>query len=795
MKQTTLDLNGPILSILTEPTGSTVADNGSTTIVAIGTASYPTQTPANPATSTGTLVYQWYEVGVGALRDTATLTGTATSTLTLTSLRTPTDNQRKFYAEVSLDPSAYGLPGVAVTVGSARSTGNPLQEPIATGIATITINPLLEIVAQPAARSANLDTNTTFTVDAGLTDTTNFSENLSYQWYLDGVAVSDGVIDDTSEATQFSAQYGGGGSLTVPADATQIRVSVAGGKGGSGGSDNNGGGGGGGNARSGSFSLTDGGRTLSWNVGREGGGGGSCFGSGGGGGSGDGGGGSGGKAGGCSGSGGGGGGGTSVSDSTTGGRIIVAGGGGGGGGGSWNRSGSGGSGAGGFGGGGNQGSGGGSGGNSPGQDGGAGGGGGGGTSGGSGGGGGSDNGSGGGGGGGGGSGYNSSVATLLSQGDHGGNGYVNISFLTNDPSIPGNTAQLPRKTTISGATTPTLTIKSDRVGIRDVKVVVSDSQASNSPVTSDTVQFVPVSIADQFLINIEAIGVTNTISPLSIDLFDGEYEFIDPSSKPANSLTVNTFSIYAPDKDIEVEMDLYGGKGSDNSGNPGGEGGFSRIRFTMEQNVEYVIAGLNPLIDTPFVYRKGSLLACVGKGGNAGTTGKGGFGGGVGVAGITGTGRDGGLGGTVVAAGALPANGIFGSLTTQTATSPDTKAAAPAGGRVLPCPKGVYWRQQGVSACSDVGTSAQFRLSDGTLITNSASITRGYKDGYNIIQTAGAGSNNGGNGGAGATGGAGGVNGAGGGGGSGYTNGSVTIVDAQLGGSTDVSRVIIRRVV
>ena len=134
-------------------------------------------------------------------------------------------------------------------------------------------------------------------------------------------------------------------------------------------------------------------------------------------------------------------------------------------------------------------------------------------------------------------------------------------------------------------------------------------------------------------------------------------------------------------------------------------------------------------------------------------------------------------------------------MTTQTATSPDTKAAAPAGGRVLPCPKGVYWRQQGVSACSDVGSSTQFRLSDGTLITNSASITRGYKDGYNIIQTAGAGSNNGGNGGAGATGGAGGVNGAGGGGGSGYTNGSVTVVDAQLGGSTGVSRVIIRRVV
>ena len=47
----------------------------------------------------------------------------------------------------------------------------------------------------------------------------------------------------------------------------------------------------------------------------------------------------------------------------------------------------------------------------------------------------------------------------------------------------------------------------------------------------------------------------------------------------------------------------------------GGEGGFSRIRFTMKQNDEYVIAGLIDSINTPFVYRKGALMVCVGEGG------------------------------------------------------------------------------------------------------------------------------------------------------------------------------------
>jgi hypothetical protein len=141
--------------------------------------------------------------------------------------------------------------------------------------------------------------------------------------------------------------------------------------------------------------------------------------------------------------------------------------------------------------------------------------------------------------------------------------------------------------------------------------------------------------------------------------------------------------------------------------------------------------------------------------------------------------------------GELSANGIVGSATSLTAISPDTQAVAPNGGRVLPCTRGVYWRQVGVSPCSDVGNT-QFRLKEGVIVTNTASIVRGFKAGYGINETSGQGSTGGGNGGSGATGGQGGTNGSGGGGGSGYTDGSVTVVSTQLGGSTEDAKVILR---
>lgn len=276
-----------------------------------------------------------------------------------------------------------------------------------------------------------------------------------------------------------------------------------------------------------------------------------------------------------------------------------------------------------------------------------------------------------------------------------------------------------------------------------------------------------------------------------VELDNGEITLNAATSSTAADFFL--YSLHAPNKDIDVEMELYGGKGTDiSSTNVGGEGGFSRIRFTMTQNTEYVIAGLTNSINTPFVYSRASLIACVGGGGNAGTGGSGGSGGGIGVPGSTGLGAAAGTGANTIIGG-LGSHGTFGSSFQSPILYPhDSQAIDNNGGKTINCPKGVYWAQQTIAPCADISGSTKFRLSDGTEITNTADITRGYKAGYNIIQTAGAGNNNGGNGGNGVVGGDGGGFNSGGGGASGYTDGSVTVVSTQQGGSTGNAKIIIR---
>ena len=589
-------------------------------------------------------------------------------------------------------------------------------------------------------------------------------------------------------------------SITLPSTASNVKITVAGAKGGKGGDDSGSRGGSGGKGRQGTFNLPNGGRTLSFKIGKKGNDGTGCFTQGGGsGGSGESRGGNGGNqtGGGCSGTGAGGGGSTGVTDSTTGGRIIVAGGGGGGGGGAWNTGDidAGGTG-GGFSAGGNQsaedgkkGE------DAPGRDGSGndrsgGGGGGAGTSGGGGGTYGTDRNSRSTSGGGGESGYNSSVATLTSQSENDGDGFVNLSYdyITDDSTVV--TSLTNQNIYLSGTKTKDFTVRADYATIANVYCIVSSPLASNSPLSSNTVTFASLPTADEATINIESIGTTNTASLSSINLNNGDFEFNSFSSKPNAGVSVNYISLYSPNRDINVEMDLYGGKGVDVGSNPGGEGGFSRIRFTMERNVEYVVEGVNLNVNTPYIYRKGKLIATVGQGGSAGVSGKGGFGGGISVSGQDGTGRLAGTGGSVYKPSELPSTGILGSLTSLNPTAPDTKALQPFGGRTLPCTKGIYWQQQGVSPCNDVGTT-QFRLPDGTVVSNTAFISRGYKPGYNIIQTAGRGIEAG-NGGNGASGGTGGQSGAGGGGGSGYGDGSAILISSALGGSAGDSKIVLR---
>ena len=188
-----------------------------------------------------------------------------------------------------------------------------------------------------------------------------------------------------------------------------------------------------------------------------------------------------------------------------------------------------------------------------------------------------------------------------------------------------------------------------------------------------------------------------------------------------------------------------------------------------------------------YFYEGGRLLVCCGGGGASGweSNSHGGAGGGAGVAGQPGNGRGGGEGGRKVNTGELQAGGAFNIG--EGFSGPGTP-----GGKVESCTTGMYWRNQGIGPCEFMG-EGRFRNINGVEISNTSNLVkRGYKadtDNYGYRHNGGNSISqwNGtfvGGGGSGAYGG----NScsdafSGGGGGSGYTNGSVNMLWAQVGGN------------
>jgi hypothetical protein len=359
--------------------------------------------------------------------------------------------------------------------------------------------------------------------------------------------------------------------------------------------------------------------------------------------------------------------------------------------------------------------------------------------------------------------------------------------------VTGLSERVEISTMVSGAQTPNLSIALPNVSKNLLRTKVTHPTACNSPVYTNTAQFDVVPPTSRAVIEVEAYDLNSTTATLrEFDLTNLDYTIT------SSVFDSDTICLYAKDRDIAVEFEMYGAKGEDSdyinpTREPGGEGGYSKIRFTMKKGEEYILKGIKTKTSL-YLYRKAQLIACVGQGGKGGHYGAGGRGGGINVAGENGFGRLSGVGGNAIAAGQLSGNGIFGSSSGATRIySEDSKASGVNGGRTISCTKGVYWRDQGRTACSDLGVS-KFRLPDGREVTNSVAINRGFKDGYGINQTAGNASSDGGTGGNGATGGAGGTSG-GGGGGSGYTDGSVTIVDTTLGGHSAKETKLVMRLV
>ena len=169
---TDLDLNGPILSYTTQPSDATKNKDDSVTFTVAATATFPGNTGADDS---GTITFQWYEGVPGQkLTNGGNISGATTASLTISNLDTPTDSGRTFFCEISY------------TVGDEydsadKGTGTALNAPLQSSTATLTVNPLLEIVSQPSNAVVSTNVAAKHTIGAKLT---NNSGAVTYNWYV-----------------------------------------------------------------------------------------------------------------------------------------------------------------------------------------------------------------------------------------------------------------------------------------------------------------------------------------------------------------------------------------------------------------------------------------------------------------------------------------------------------------------------------------------------------------------------------------------------------------------------------
>ena len=854
-KQTTLDLNGPVLSFSLQPVSISTCNAGiAATYVGVVTSYFPQQDPPNPASGTGQISYRWYIDGYGALSDDIILgsriAGSATTTLTIYSPKSPTISGSQVYLSADYIPSAYVEPSTSpVTPLTERSTGNSVIDPLTSNKVSLTVYPTISFSSHPTNKSVLSGSESSFLVSIQNSD--DSIGDVTYQWEIDGVPVNNTnfvanyyvpstekyvtVYDELEKSTEIVklsevvsySNFVTGREYTItPNEDIEVDVYAVGGGGGE--ETYRGSQGGRGGFASGTLTLIKdqqykvvvGGGAINSTGGYGGGGNGSTGG-----------------AGGVSG---GGGGYTglflnSVDHSNA---LLIAGGGGG----AANGPSQGGDGGGLRGGdasnisryvrvevpkpkkfnlvdrevypfnlfdfplpmielgsvfvpanGGFGGT------QSEGGEG---------TSkgdkllGGSG------SAAGGGGGYYGGGGGTFSSGCCLDGAGGGGSGHINSSIVfegsydfqteSDGGGKCGNDGtfkiffKLPKE---SGSIIVSGFNTPDlKISSNEVGIFPVRCKVTNSLSCDDPIYSKTASFnsaAPKNIINFEYIDVIGTSNA---DLNSIDLDSSDCITLTGDNTNGKLISFYAPEKDIEVTFDIYASKGLDSGNYVGGQGGTSVLNYTLKKNTEYVIAPL-PFSDSNggvYLYEKSKLLAAVGSGGNAGPSGNGGSGGGANISGLNGSGRGSGNGAQTVPTGTLQSSGYFPGYWTGGVVSTDViNSNISGGGRTITCPRGDYWRTQGYSPCQDIGKQYLVRADGSTVANTSNEIDRGFKSGYCIRQTSGRGQNNGGNGGFGVIGGDGGSDGAGGGGGSGYSDGVIEVVSATQGGNTGICRVAI----
>ena len=219
VRSSTLDLNGPKIEVINNPSSVTTDSGGIATFTGFATATFPVGLPTEFATNTGSLAYNWYVEGYGALTDGSIvglgltgIVGSATTVLTVYGT-SPDADGLNIFLRPDYVPSAYSVDGLDVTAGTARSTPNARNEAADSQSAVLTVNPVISIVSQPTDKVISETFDTTFEVEATTTNSTESS--LSYQWSLNGEDISDGSTISGSNTDVLTISVASAGLNTV----------------------------------------------------------------------------------------------------------------------------------------------------------------------------------------------------------------------------------------------------------------------------------------------------------------------------------------------------------------------------------------------------------------------------------------------------------------------------------------------------------------------------------------------------------------------------------------------------
>jgi len=383
----------------------------------------------------------------------------------------------------------------------------------------------------------------------------------------------------------------------------------------------------------------------------------------------------------------------------------------------------------------------------------------------------------------------------------GSNDSLTFDWQYNGQSLSGTFSNLIKsqaETTTTSGRKSILTIRNSLVELSKISCIISSVNAS-SPVSTKTANL-DVS-ASRIFIRWEKFGNATRTE-------QGNRNLATSGPFTSRALADNlhrTIQMWSPEKDIDVKITMGGAAGRTLGNLRGGEGGISVFKMTLKQNTEYTVklgvhsfqgggprGGNNGGGGLAVIYEKARVLAVCGGGGGAGTNGRGGDGGGLNIAGENGQSNGFGNGGVLIRRDELPTYGMTQAGRTGIRDFDNDSRGS---GRLSGCTIGKYWNDQGKLPCEDLGNNVQFLTSQGATYSPTTGIERGYKVGQGHRNNGGAATGNQGGGGAGARGGEGGSgSGAGGGGASGYYTSQVTLLSSTelpggttIGGNADVA--------